>query len=120
MLPISKTQQAKKDSTDGPHKTDSTALALPKTTVMSADLQELDETVKTMMETSENMIPLGKKQTQAKICKVCGKEGYVTDIKRHIEVYHLEGVAIPCSLCDKILRSRNAFRQHVSKDHKEH
>ena len=119
-MPISRTQQAKKDSTEGLHKTESPALALPKTTVMSADLQELDDAVKTMMETSENMFPNGKKQKRAKICKVCGKEGVATDIKRHIEAYHLEGVAIPCSLCDKILRSRNALRHHVSKDHNKH
>ena len=47
------------------HKTRSNALALPKTSVMSVDLQELDETVKAMMYTSENMIQSGKKQERA-------------------------------------------------------
>ena len=94
------------------HKTRSNALALPKTSVMSVDLQELDETVKAMMYTSENMIQSGKKQERAKMCKVCGKEGHGTDIKRHIENNHLEGVSIPCNLCDKTLSTRLALGRH--------
>ena len=73
-----------------------------------------------MMETSENIIQMGKDQRRAKMCKVCGKEGYRTDIMRHIESCHLEGVSIPCSLCDKMLRSRNALRQHMTINHKEY
>ena len=95
------------------------SLALPKTSVLSANLQELDETVKAMMETSENMIVIGKDyKRRAKICKVCGKEGHITDIKRHIEYSHLEGVSVPCNLCDEILKSRNALSVHISKNHK--
>ena len=44
--------------------------ALPKTPVVSENLQELHETVKAMMETSESMIQVGKRQERAKICKV--------------------------------------------------
>ena len=66
-------QQINMETTDGPQRTESTALASPKTTVLSADLQDLDETDKAMMEISENMIPMGKRQQRAKICKVCGK-----------------------------------------------
>merc|ERR1719342_1099955 len=40
---------------------------------VSGDLQELDEKVKSMMETSQNLEPSGKRK--AKICKVCRKEG---------------------------------------------
>ena len=115
---ISRKPQIKNETTDYPNKTGTNLLALPKTSVFSADLQELDETVKAMMQPSENMIQMGKKQMRAKICRVCGKEGQAADITRHIEVYHLEGISIPCSLCDKILGSRNALRLHVSKDHK--
>ena len=95
-------------------------MALPKTSVMSADLQKLDETVKGMMDISENMIQFGNRQEHAKICKVCGKEGPATDIKRHIESNHLEGVSIPCNLCDKILRSRDALRTHIKRNHKKY
>ena len=60
-------------------KTGSNSLALPKTSIMSADLQELDETVKSMMETSQNMIQEGNRQKRAKICKPCGIEGTSTN-----------------------------------------
>ena len=114
------------------NKTGSNALALPKTSVFSANLQvrlrnlatsnlqELDDTIKTMMETSENMIKVGKKHQRAKICKVCGKEGYSSDIKRHVEANHLEGVSVPCNLCDKILRWRHALSYHISRNRKDH
>ena len=74
-----------------------------------ADLRHLEETVQSMMETSQ----MGNGQ-QGKRCKVCGKEGLVGDIKRHIEANHVEGVEIPCNLCEKICRSRNGLRHHIS------
>ena len=92
---------------------------LPKTSVLSANLKELDKSVKEMMETSENMIQDGKCQKRAEICKVCGKEGSYTNIKSHIEAKHLEGVSIPCKLCEKILRSRHALSNHILRYHKE-
>ena len=118
-LPTSKTQQTMKETTFDSHKTGGNALTLPKTSVMSANLQELDETVKAMMETSENMVQRGggRGQERAKICKVCGKEGLATAIKDHIESNHLDGVSIPCNLCDKILRSKDAFRVHIKRNH---
>ena len=40
-------------------------------------------------------------------CKVCGKERKSNAMKDHIE-----GIVIPCNLCDKTFRSRNGFRLH--------
>ena len=115
-----RTQQIVKKTTHDLNTTSgSTTLALPKTSVSTANLQELDETIKAMMETSENMTQ-GKDKRRAQICKICGKEGHTTDIKRHIEHYHLEGVSIPCSLCDKILKSRRALSEHMSRNHKKY
>ena len=118
-LPTSKTQQTMKETTFEPHKTGGNALTLPKTSVMSANLQELDETVKAMMETSENMVQRGggRGQERAKICKICGREGLSHVIKEHIEVIHLDGVSIPCNLCDKILRTRRDLRRHRKSVH---
>ena len=78
---------------------------------VSGDLmQELDEKVKSMMEISHNLDPSGRKK--AKICKVCGKEGEAKAIRDHIEANHLEGVSLPCNVCEKTFRSRLRLRQH--------
>ena len=80
---------------------------------VTADLQELDEKVKSMMETSQNLIPSGRER--AKICKVCGKEGQAVNIRDHIEANHLEGVSLPCNACGKEFRSRmNLRNEYVS------
>ena len=77
---------------------------------VSGDLKELDEKVKSMMEISQNLIASGK--ATAKICKVCGKEGQSMAIRDHIEANHLEGVSLPCNVCEKTFRSRMILRKH--------
>ena len=49
---------------------------------------------------------------KADVCKVCGKEGKGNAIKDHIEANHLDGIIIPCNICQKTFRSRNSFRKH--------
>ena len=85
---------------------------------VSADLQELDAKVKSMMGQSQTMIPNGKKQRQAKICKMCGKEGPPSTIRDHIEAHHLEGVSLPCNSCEKTFRTRHALRDHTASKHR--
>ena len=77
---------------------------------VTGDLQELDEKVKSMMETSQNLDPRGTHK--AKICKMCGKEGQGVAIRDHIEANHLEGVSLPCNVCEKTFRSRMTLRLH--------
>ena len=84
------------------------SLAIPK--VVSGDLHDLDEKVKSMMEKSQNLAPNGKSVGHA--CKVCGKEGSGINIRDHIEANHLEGVSLPCNICGKDCRSRLNLRQH--------
>ena len=79
----------------------------------SADLDQLEETVKSMMEKSQNKHANGKQLLDQ--CKVCGKEGMGNAIKDHIEANHLEGIVIPCNLCDKTFRSRASLRYHKKK-----
>ena len=50
-------------------------------------------------------------------CNVCGKEAENGDMKKHIEAKHLEGVAIPCNLCEKTFRSRNSLTTHNNRYH---
>ena len=76
----------------------------------SGALEELEEKVKSMMEKSKNKIANGKQIAYK--CKVCGKEGKDNAIKDHIEANHLDGIVIPCNLCNKTFRTRNSYRPH--------
>merc|ERR1712129_135396 len=55
---------------------------------VAADLQYLDDKIKSMMMFSENMVE-GGKHGRARICKVCGKEGMMGDIQKPIEANHI-------------------------------
>ena len=79
-------------------------------TTFSGDVDQLEEILKSMMEKSENNVANGRQKAHR--CKVCGKEGPGHHIKDHIEANHIEGIALPCNLCGKTFRSRNALRQH--------
>ena len=84
------------------------AVAIPN--IFSGDLDELEERVKALMEKSESNYHNGN--YKADMCKVCGKEGKGNAIKDHIEANHLDGIIIPCNICQKTFRSRNSFRKH--------
>ena len=82
----------------------------------SEDLQFLNNDISTMMEKTSTKNANGKTIFR---CKTCGKEAtHRNDIKKHIEANHLEGVSIPCNLCEKTFRSRNALAQHKHHIHK--
>ena len=86
--------------------------------LVNADLQLLNEQVKSMMEISDNTIITGNRTTRAFICKVCGKEGHPTNIKTHIEANHITSdVDHSCDICGKSSRSRNGLRLHKAKEH---
>ena len=78
------------------------------------DPKELNQVVKSLMVKSQNRIPNGtNSETRwAFICKVCGKEGRANNIQDHIEVNHLDGIAIPCDICGKTFRSRKLLGKH--------
>ena len=85
------------------------------TDMFSGELQELNEKVKGMLEKTHNVAANGKKMF---VCKVCGKQGdHEMNMKRHIEANHLEGVSIPCNLCEKTARSRHALIMHMRNNH---
>ena len=90
----------------------------------SIDLQALDEKVKSMMEKGQKMLPAGKqtngtpKQAKSCICKVCGMEGLFKSIRDHIERNHLDGICIPCELCEKTFSTRHDLCCHKSRNHK--
>ena len=92
------------------------ALAIPND--LDEYTRELDFKVKSMMEKSQNTILRKGKSRRADLCKVCGKEGQWVAIRDHIEANHLEGLSLPCNLCDKIFRSRLSLRKHMRANHK--
>ena len=101
----------------------SIAVALSKQE-FSGNMQELDEQIETMMGRGDTMVKTGKRMRngewqmgKAYSCQVCGKEGIRTVIKRHIEAIHVEGIVIPCNICEKTLGSRYALTKHNSVHH---
>ena len=60
------------------------------------EANNLDDQVKSMIGVSENMLTYGNETIRARICKVCGKEGHLTNIKTHIESNHIRShVCLP-------------------------
>ena len=81
----------------------------------TGDLQELEN------QTNSMMVKMPKKINGKQLyrCKLCGKESeHKTNIKNHIEANHLEGISIPCNLCEKTFRSRNSLANHNHVYHK--
>ena len=98
-----------------PKKDESFSSEMP-VALVSDDVQELNEKVKSLMDFSENRIANGK--ARARICKVCGKEGEMANIKTHIESNHItSNISHSCDICGKISRSMNGLRQHKAKEH---
>ena len=82
--------------------------------LVSGDVKQLDEQIKSLVEFSENNY--GKER--GRICKVCGKEGIWANIKTHIEANHItSNICHSCDICGKISRSRNGLRLHKSNNH---
>merc|ERR1719319_1598653 len=84
---------------------------------VSADLQDLDDKIKSMMEVSENKND-GVQKGFKRICNVCGKEGHMTNIRNHIEANHITGVSHTCNICGTTTRSRQAMTLHKQRKHR--
>ena len=80
---------------------------------VEADLQDLNDKIKSMMMFSENHA--GGSHGRARVCKVCGKEGIMGNIKNHIEANHISHT---CEICGTVARSRNALATHRSSNHR--
>ena len=80
----------------------------------SGDLHELDSTVKSMMNKTDRKLNGGGNVYS---CNVCGKEGQSMNVQHHIESHHLEGISLPCNLCEKTYRSRNSLQNHKRDGH---
>ena len=103
-------------------KTTSKALAIPNQS--DKDLQALNDKVISLTEKGEKMIPNGKRENgttklaQSYICKVCKKEDKWFNIRKHIEASHIDGISIPCDICDNTFSSRRRLGEHKQRFHK--
>ena len=78
--------------------------------IASSEMSELQNKINEHLERCED----GKFR-----CTLCGKTAtQKIQIEYHIEGLHLEGVSIPCPLCERTFRSRNSMREHKSRIHK--
>ena len=107
----------KKNDSGTLESTTETAVALTDDTTIYTDIESLNQQVKSMMIFSENAAP-GKAYGRARICKVCGKEGGMANIMKHIEANHITGISVPCDLCGQLLKSRNSMISHKSRNHR--
>ena len=91
--------------------------SLVKPTV-TADPDQLDEQIDSMMEATENFVTrrCGTRQ-KAFLCNVCGKLDGRTDLKRHIESAHITAITHSCEICGKTSKSRKILRQHKLREH---
>merc|ERR1712129_436999 len=85
---------------------------------VAADLQDLDDKVKSMVEVSENHVGGAPGKGFNRICKVCGKEGLMHHIRDHIEATHITGVSHTCNICGDIRKTRDSMRMHMKRHKK--
>ena len=89
-------------------------LAVQNDGTISVDLEKLNDQIASMIEPTNKVGRLGGKMVA---CKVCGKEGYKSDVANHIELNHITGVSHSCDVCGKTVRSREALRIHKFRNH---
>ena len=88
-------------------------VALPNS--LAGDMSKVNEQINSMMVASQNTITRKNGRIdKAFTCQVCGKEENKTNMIDHIEANHMEGLALPCNMCDKTFRSRHSLRNHKS------
>ena len=79
----------------------------------SEDIVVLDAKIISML--SEGVTHLTSstgKVKKATACSVCGKEGFRSNIKVHIEANHIQGLIFKCNVCGHNSKTRAELRQH--------
>ena len=89
---------------------------ISKNAVISADLEDLDKQIRSMITKSDVNHGTGKGKVAT--CNICGKEGPYKDMPRHVEANHITGVCHACNICGSISRSKHGLNQHMTRNHK--
>jgi len=79
----------------------------------SGGMEELGAQIRSMIGKGESM---GRHQRNS-ACTVCGKEGDYNNIKYHIEITHIQGISLPCTVCNMTFKSRKRLRVHSKLQH---
>ena len=69
---------------------------------ISADLQDLDQQIMSMITKSE--VSAGNGQGKMATCNICGKQGPFHHMPNHIEANHITGLSHACDICGKVSR----------------
>ena len=91
-----------------------TAVALTQDKI-SINLEDLDKQIKTMF--TKSVARTSNGQGSLATCNICGNEGPLKTMPRHIEANHITGISHSCDICGKVSRSRNSLSKHVSREH---
>ena len=82
--------------------------------------ENLEAQIRSMISSSEESLRSAGISGRGMVhtCKVCGKRGENSNIRRHIESMHIAGVAQVCNICGQIASSRIRLQRHVYENHK--
>ena len=84
----------------------------------NSNFEDLDQQIKALMTQGNTLWKEGRwRKWKSYACVVCGKEDKYSNIKRHIEAKHIEGILIPCNFCERIFRSRRLLKEHNTIQH---
>ena len=86
--------------------------ALNEKTEISADKQNLDQKIKSMITRNDTYVQSGPRMRKMATCNVCGKEGPYISMPNHVEANHITGVSHACEICGAISRSSHGLKQH--------
>ena len=82
--------------------------------------ENLEAQIRSMISSSEESLRSAGMSGRGMVhtCKVCGKKGENSNIRRHIESMHVVGVAQVCNICGQIASSRIRLQRHIYENHK--
>ena len=52
-------------------------------------------------------------------CVGCGFSGKKRNVRNHIEARHMTNTHVSCSVCGKVVKTRDSLRKHMEKEHRE-
>ena len=83
--------------------------------------ENLEAQVRSMISSSDESLRSAGMSGRGMVhtCKVCGKRGENSNIRKHIESIHIAGVAQVCNICGQIASSRIRLQRHIYENHKE-